>query len=621
MARSSRDQEPTTAEDEFSRLTVEHLRPLAALLLPDAPKKKGELVAVLTRAMTDPVRVRSLYDQLEPVAKLAVREAAHEPHGRYSRARFVAKYGREPDWSEPSPRRDYDWSDRRRGTPTPAVLFFPGYETLPADVRSILLGFVPPPDPFHIPTRTEPPAGYTLLQPGWAAERPDEVVPVRVRETARETEADLPAVLRLIDAGKVRVTDKRQVPTEATRKAVAGVLTGGDFYTPDDETEHAGDPAHDLTVKAFAWPMLVSAAGLAEKRGDALKLTPAGRAALNKPPASTLDTVWAAWQKTRLLDEFSRVDVIKGQGKAGLTAAVNRRKAVLGVLKDCPPGEWVAVEDFWRLMRGTGRGFTMAGEQDTWELYIAEPEYGSLGYDNDHAWEQIQGRYILAVLFEYAATAGLIDVAYVPPQGARNDYTDRWGADDLSCFSRYDGLLYLRINPLGAWCLGAVDKYQPAAPRTTDDLRVLANLDVVATRPPPAADRRTLERFADEESPAVWKLSAAKIMAVVEQGGRVEELSEFLTTRTAGDVPPAVTTFLADLRRKAGLLKDGGPARLIECADVHVAAELAADRQLKGKCVPAGDRLLAVREADLAAVRKVVRRLGYVWPIPGDKTP
>jgi hypothetical protein len=147
---------------------------------------------------------------------------------------------------------------------------------------------------------------------------------------------------------------------------------------------------------------------------------------------------------------------------------------------------------------------------------------------------------------------------------------------------------------------------------------VLANLDVVATRPPSAADRLTLERFADETSPATWKLSAAKVMAVVEQGGRVEELRDFLATRSAGDIPPAVETFLGDLRRKAGMLKDGGPARLVECADEHVAAELANDRQLKGKCLPAGDRLIVVREADLAAVRKAVRRLGYVWPIPGE---
>ena len=145
------------------------------------------------------------------------------------------------------------------------------------------------------------------------------------------------------------------------------------------------------------------------------------------------------------------------------------------------------------------------------------------------------------------------------------------------------------LNPPGAWCLGLAEEYRPTAPRTTDDLRVLANLDVVAARPPSAADRLTLERFADETSPAVWKLSAAKVLAVIEQGGRVEELSEFLAAR-AGDIPPAVETFLGDLRRKAGMLKDGGPARLIECANEHVAAELANDRQLKGKCRPAGGR-------------------------------
>lgn len=127
-----------------------------------------------------------------------------------------------------------------------------------------------------------------------------------------------------------------------------------------------------------------------------------------------------------------------------------------------------------------------------------------------------------------------------------------------------------------------------------------------------------MNRFADETSPATWKLSAAKVLAVVEQGGRVEELRDFLATRAAGDIPPAVETFLGDLHRKAGMLKDGGSARLIECADEHIATELANDRQLKGKCRPAGDRLLVVREADLAVVRKAVRRLGYVWPIPSE---
>ena len=57
MALGRKDRELLTAEQEFARLTIERLRPLAALLVPDPPKKKGELVATLTRAMTDPVRI------------------------------------------------------------------------------------------------------------------------------------------------------------------------------------------------------------------------------------------------------------------------------------------------------------------------------------------------------------------------------------------------------------------------------------------------------------------------------------------------------------------------------------------------------------------------------------
>ena len=89
-------------------------------------------------------------------------------------------------------------------------------------------------------------------------------------------------------------------------------------------------------------------------------------------------------------------------------------------LAACPVGRWFAVDDFFRLLRATGREFTLAHSVD--ELYIAEHNYGNLGYTNEHAWEQLQGRFALAFLFEYAATLGIIDVAYVPPQDVREDF-------------------------------------------------------------------------------------------------------------------------------------------------------------------------------------------------------
>jgi hypothetical protein len=615
-------EEALTAREAFEKLTLDDLRPLAGLVSTDPPKRKTELLTLVAGVMAHAGRVRDLYGRLDAVAQNAVRVAAFDPAGRLDRNKFRAWFGEEPRFDTSDPNRaswEYRYEERRQIKPLPLRLFFPRFDHLPTDTREILRGFVPPPEPFAVPTLDAPPETLTLREHVWYDKKPkleQWEEPVRVRETAAVAGAEVRTVLRLVEAGKVRVTDKKLVPTEAARQAVAGVLTGGDFYAPDDADESKYDPSFDVGIRTFAWPVLVQAGGLAEKSGDALKLTAAGKKALTAPPPDVLRKLWAAWMKTRAFDEFARVDAIKGQGKARMSAAAGRRAVLVEGLAACPAGRWFAVEDFFRLLRATGRSFPVA--HDVHELYIAEYHYGNLGSDDEHAWEQLQGRFALAFLFEYAATLGVVDLAYVPPQGVRHDFHGRWGADEFACLSRYDGLLYVRINPLGTYLLGMADEYRPAAPTRSDVLRVLANRDVVAARNLPASDRLVLERFADSATEGVWKLSAAKVLGVIEQGGSVDELEQFLASRTTGELPGTVVTFLADLRAKAGRLTDAGPARLIAYADEHVAAELAADRQLKGKCLRAGDRFVVVREADLDAVRKAVRRLGYVWPIPGD---
>ena len=250
-----------------------------------------------------------------------------------------------------------------------------------------------------------------------------------------------------------------------------------------------------------------------------------------------------------------------------------------------------------------------------WKLYIAEQHYGSLGYESEHAWESLQGRYILALLFEYAATLGLIDVAYMSPQGVRNDFRDRWGTDDLSCLSRYDGLLYLRINPLGAWCLGLAERYETPPPSVVDVLQVLPNLEIVVTKPPlPASDRLVLDRFAEAGSEGVWKLTAAKLQAVLEEGGSLDELEEFLRHARRGGAAAHGGGLPAGSARARGRLRDLGMVRVIECAAAALAGMLAGDPQLRGKVHLAGERWLVFRIEDEAAVRRGLRRLGHIVP-------
>jgi hypothetical protein len=630
MSWRTEEQQPISTQEAFGKLTIDRLKPLLRLLTDDVPTRKGELVGALVSAMSRPEEVRALYEQLDELGKTAVQEAAHDPSGQLHRDRFVARYGRWPAFHNPPPKGKggfqdeglysgfSDYSSYER--PTTLRLFFPHSEQLPTDLRDLLLAFVPRPPEFTLPTLAEPPAAVPQTWTEWKNNRPvekSEEVPLRLRDMAREALHDVRAVLRLVETGRVRVSDKKRQPTAASVQAVAAVLQGGDFYAADDQEEWKDDPAHDLAIKAFAWPMLLQAAGLAQKAGDKLELTPAGRKGLAQPPQQVLRAAYKKWRTSSLLDEFSRVETIKGQGRGGLSALSSRRKAVLDGLASCPANRWFAADDFFRYLRATDRDFVLAHRTD--ELYIAEHYYGSLGYQSAHEWEQLQGRYILAVLFEYAATLGLIDVAYVPPQGARPDYTDRWGTDDLSCLSRYDGLLYLRINPLGAWCLGMTEGYEPPAREAADVLRVLPNLDVVVKNPPlPPSDRLLLERFAEPQSDAVWKLTADRILPVLEAGGSLDELAEFLAQRGGDPLPQTVQVFLDDLRRGAGRLRDLGLARLIECADGPTAKMLAGDPQLRKTCRLAGERWLVFRVEDEAAVRRALRRLGHILPPPHE---
>ena len=550
-----------------------------------------------------------------------MRVAVADEQGRLDPNKFQAWFGTPPTFDTGPPGVDRSfivYNSRREIKPTPLRLFFPRLDTIPTDTLSLLREFVPAPPEFSVATRGGAlPKTLTLHEYSWQSKGNGaeiEKVAVRARETALPAAANLAAALRLVEAGKVRVTDKKRVPTEAARKAIGAVLAGGDFYEPADAGEKY-DAAADLAIGAFAWPLLLQAGGLAEKGGDTLKLSAAGRVALTAPPHETLRRLWSAWQKGHDFDEFARIDIIKGQSRADLSAPAGRRKPIVAALGDCPAGKWVAVDDFFRLLRAKGRDFTIA--RDPFDLYIAEANYGGLNYYGDETWALLQGRFTLAFLFEYAATLGVIDVAYVPPQLVRHDFRSRWGTDDLTCLSRYDGLLWLRVNALGAWVLGQVRDYDPPPPPKSEALRLLSNLDVVATGTIPAADRLVLERFAEPQSQGVWKLTPAKARDVVEAGGSLDELEQFLAHRIAGKLPATATAFLADLRAKVGRLTDAGPARLFECADGLVALELSSDRQIAGKCLPAGERHVVVRDADLPAVRKAARRMGYVWPMTG----
>jgi hypothetical protein len=263
--------------------------------------------------------------------------------------------------------------------------------------------------------------------------------PVMVRCTAPDALSNLVSVLELTADGQVRCLAGSRQPSAATVKLVEDVLVAGDFYD-------SGEP-----ISAFAWPLLIQLGGLARPAGSRLELSARGRATLASPSYEALAALWDRWLGSVSNDELARIDAIKGQHKPGtLTSAVSRRAAVAEGLAALTPGTWTGVGKVLALLRTQQPPLIATRSlRALWRLYVTDSYHGSLGHAGPRAWDVVEGRYALCVLFEYAATVGLIDIAYTGPSGARHDFQALWGADQLSCLSRYDGLAAVRVNELG----------------------------------------------------------------------------------------------------------------------------------------------------------------------------
>ena len=278
---------------------------------------------------------------------------------------------------------------------------------------------------------------------------------VLVRCTAPDALSNLVAVLELTADGQMRCSAASRRPLTATVRLVEDALVAGDYYDGADleAARQAGVPSDGgQPIAAFAWPMLLQAGGLARLAGTRLELTPRGEAALARPSYQALAELWDRWLKSVSYDELSRIEAIRGQRQLGtLTAAARRRAAVTDGLAAVEPGIWIDVDALFAILHSPPAPLVVARSPlARWRLYLVDSHYGSLGPVGATAWNVLEGRYALCVLFEYAATLGVIDVAYTGPWGARDDYRELWGADRYDSLSRYDGLAAVRVNDLGA---------------------------------------------------------------------------------------------------------------------------------------------------------------------------
>jgi len=583
---------------ELNNLTVDLLKPRLLMLNErNRPTRKAEIIdCIKSHLLSD--RINDYWKLLTPLEQKAIAEAVHCWGGTFQVDAFYAKYGELPDSFSRDYRSHKYW-----------MLFIYGRK-IPDDMVAPLkkIAALPSKDHLAIIPEDEIVGRFSFEHCDHHNQRHNHEL-MQCRSMEQAAQHDLHAILRLADSGSLSVSAKTGVPGAAALKKIDQLLMGGDFYSQDDDRELKSYQGGSIRpIRAYAWPLLLQDGGLAKMDGNKLMLTRNGKKALQQPFEVSTKALYSRWRDKATQDELRRINLIKGQTSKGQVKrnGSERKTCLEGALINCPVGQWIGVDELFRYMHSLGL-FDFDVCHKPWALYLCDAQYGSLG----NAIEKVQERYLLTCLFEYIATLGMIDVAYATPYAARNDLRSLWGADDASFLSRYDGLCYIRLNALGSYVLGLSDSYEAPVIESEPLFQINDQLHITMKRQPEPAELQMLQQYCKPTTTKQWKLDGKLLLSAAVADSAMEGFEHFLNAMNDGPLPEKATQFLEEMRYRRGALNDRGAARLIYCADKHLARKLADDSTTGKYCLFVNINTLAVPEQSLAAFRKAVEKLGF----------
>jgi hypothetical protein len=556
------------------------LRELAALLISEVPTRKDDRIQVIVQSLF--ADLQGIFKKLHPLAQHAVSEVVHTWGGYFQLRMFVNKYSGSP-WTEVS---------GRFGRKKELLDLFIIDGRMSFDLFEQLQTIVPKPprDEIRYTEKND------FLEEG-----------LTVRETSTAALANLATFLTLAADKKIRVSAKTGKATGATVGKMTELLYEPDWY--DDE--EIGP------MQSFAWPLLLQGGGLARADGSFLQLTPAGRKALKKDLPGAIQKAWQRWEKTKIIDEFSRVTAIKGQRSSRgrtMTNPVKRRPQINNLLRDLQPGKWISSDELLRLLQ-TKHEYSFEMVNYNWKLYFLDQQYGHLDYHD--TWLLLQFRYILVYLFEYCATLGLIDVAYDDPRGARSqDYRECWGTDDLEFLSHCDGLYYIRINDLGAFVMGHRSEYQVL--QNDDGVFTFDGTDLVVddTGTMAPGQQLYLEKIAERIEVDRWRFSASSLVRALKGGENLGEIKKNLASWGTKEFSTEIEKLFAEVEYLSTAFIDVGRVSLIECSP-EARRQALTNKKMSGLCLPAGERYLVAVPGKEAKFIRALESAGFIL---GKKT-
>ncbi len=520
--------------------------------------------------------LRRMVDKLDETSKKALAEAAFAPGGRFDAGKFRAKYGNSPA----------GWDETRRGESVLDLFIING--RMPKDTQARLRGILSP--PLDVAPRTTPqiPAKSDNL-------------PLLTVETEPPALYDVLAVLHMIGGELAVIASRSQEVVLSATRTILRSLHSGDFFPIENIT------GAKQAIRAYSWPQILTAAGFAREGEKMLELTRAGRAALEKPAHEIIRVAWNRWIATNRFDEMERYNIFQNI-VLSLHEPSERRRVVVDALKQYPAGEWIEVAGLLRFIQASGksRDTDMLNSSYARSYFLNYPRWKDL----DTFMEDSQALHLHTFLWGYAGTMGVVDVAYTVREKSKSGTASH----------DFSNLKYVRINALGAYCLGLSETYPAGKPEKKAAIKALPTLEVVV----PDSGKTVrwevffLDRIAGRISDHVWKLDRKKMLAALEQGVSLEKVRTLLASGE-GPLPDTIERFLADVRRRETALRYAGEALLFETLDESTADLIVHERKLSDMCLRAGEKMIAVPGEKKKDFLRIIRKMGYLVRVQMEK--
>lgn len=527
------------------------------------PAEVSRSPAALANAILQPEAVRRVLEELSGAGRAAL-IWVQELGGRVSVDRLTREYGAlRANLAYPSP----------RATLAGMYQFFTAGEQL------FLLGLLVPVAQSAPPALAIPSDLLALLPPlpgraGTLRLAPAEAPPIEAEPYGLYLERHLLTLLLLADEGQLET-----IPAGGLNKAsllhLAKAWKAGNLRGISRE-EH--------------WPYvrflryLAEAAGLLRAGADAkLRLAREASEWMRRSRSERARTLLHAWVDSRW-DELVSLHGLKFQRALGRNVSASRR-AVLRLLEQVPPGQWITFADFITAVKRVDPDFARPdGRYDTWG--IQGPYRQPL--DGFEYWDQIEGKQLRDILSMSLYWLGLVDV------GIQDEHTP----------------VSFRLTPLGAALIhGGAAEELPVEP-----IVVQPNFEVVVPLGAALHVQFELARFADlvnDDRTLTYTLTRRRLQGALERGAAIDDLLRLLAEQSGRAVPQNVAATLREWGGQHGrlALRTG---MLLEADDPALLEQVRRDKRLR---LPEAERLsettLLLREADAAALAERLRKAGY----------